>query len=607
MNAKSVLQNTFGFKEFRPTQQEIIEHVVAGHDAVVIMPTGGGKSLCYQVPALVRDGVGVVVSPLIALMQDQVQALRQYGVRAAALHSSLQKQDAFKTYQALKNNELDVLYVSPERLVMPEFLDLLRQVKIALFAIDEAHCVSQWGHDFRPEYTQLSMLKEFKCPRIALTATADGPTQGDIYRYLNLNDAKMFSSGFDRPNLQYHVTERKNAKSQLLHFINSEFPKDSGIVYCMTRNSVDEIAEFLQEEGVPALGYHAGMSREDREKNLNTFLHADRSVMVGTIAFGMGIDKPDVRFVAHLNLPKSIEAYYQETGRAGRDGLPSKVWMLYGLSDVMQLRGFQQRSEASDQQKRVESRKLEALLGFCETTRCRRQVLLNYFGENLVDRCGNCDNCLFPTESWDGTVPAQKILSCIYRTGQRFGAGHVIDVLTGQKSEKVLRFQHEKISTFGIGNELAANDWRAVLRQLMADGVVSVDMENFGSLYLTDLAFKIFKGEQQVFLRPLNEKDKRKKAKKVVVKSQSVLPSHQQSLETSEQKELFDSLRNLRLQIAKKQNVPPYIIFHDSTLLEMSKFRPRSHAELSQISGVGATKLSLYGSEFLRVIDGSPN
>jgi ATP-dependent DNA helicase RecQ len=593
METKTVLSQIFGYKEFRPAQEDIVNALCAGEDAIVIMPTGGGKSLCYQIPAIACEGVGIVVSPLIALMQNQVQALVQNGVRAATLNSSQGWKEAKAVEADLVAGRLDLLYVSPERILSPEFLSLLETVKISLFAIDEAHCVSQWGHDFRPEYAQLDVLCRFDTPRIALTATADNATLADIRRVLKLEDAKLFSTGFDRPNITYHVTERVNAKKQLLDFINSDHPDHSGIVYCMTRDSVDETVQFLVTHHIPALGYHAVMTSEQRENNLKQFLRGDRVVMVGTIAFGMGIDKPDVRFVAHLNLPKSIEGYYQETGRAGRDGKPAHAWMLYGLSDVVALRGFQQKSVASDEQKQLESRKLDALLGFCESTRCRRQILLGHFGQSLSTSCGNCDTCLTPLKTWDGTVAMQKLLSCLYRTGQRFGAMHIIDVLVGRTSEKVTRFQHDKLSTYGIGKEFTELQWRSVLRQAMAEGFVQVDVENFGSLKLTSSAQAVFRGERKVTLRPFPEKSKKKTKEKAVAQ-----------LENEGQRQLFERLRGVRFAIAKENNVPPYVVFHDSTLLEMSQKAPRELSELASISGVGENKLAKYGEVFLKAIAG---
>lgn len=592
--AHGILNQIFGFKEFRDPQGQIVDHIISGKNAMVIMPTGGGKSLCYQIPALVRSGVGIIVSPLIALMQDQVAALRQYGVKAAALNSSLSRQEAAQVFRDLESSAIDLLYVSPERMVMPEFSNLLKRLPIALCAIDEAHCVSQWGHDFRPEYTQLQIITELDCPRIALTATADALTQLDIKRYFKLEEAELFCSGFDRPNIQYNVTERNQAKTQILNLIRKEHAGEAGIVYCMTRDGVDELTQFLVENGLPAMGYHAGMSREARQQNLTQFLREDARIMVATIAFGMGIDKPDVRFVIHMNLPKSIEAYYQETGRAGRDGLPAKAWMLYGLSDVVQLRSMQSKSEASMQQKRIEGNKLESLLGFCESSRCRRQVLLEYFGEKRTEGCMNCDNCLSPPRVIDGTVLAQKLLSCIYRTGQSFGAGHVIDVLVGRRSEKVLRFGHNDLSTFGIGTEITEKRWRSVLRQLLADGLVNVDVEKFGSIYLQEAARHVFRNERRVMLREQVESTASKLKKK---KEKSAV-----HFTTPNQKTLFDELKKVRLNLAKAQSLPPYVIFHDSTLVEMAVKQPRNLEEMRQISGVGATKLAQYAEEFIQTI-----
>ncbi|MCH9670840.1 MAG: DNA helicase RecQ, partial [Gammaproteobacteria bacterium] len=500
---ESVLKRVFGYDAFRGPQAEIIAHTIEGGDALVLMPTGGGKSLCFQIPSLIREGVGVVVSPLIALMSDQVDALRQAGVRAAYLNSTLSRNEYEAVENAVRAGELDILYLSPEGLSSDRVRNLLDECEIALFAIDEAHCVSQWGHDFRPEYLGLSSLGERfpRIPRIALTATADEPTQKEIVERLGLGHAPVFISGFDRPNIRYHVVPKANARGQLLAFLKGNHRGDAGIVYCLSRKKVDETATWLESEGFQALPYHAGLDTHVRESHQNTFVHGDAVVIVATIAFGMGIDKPDVRFVAHLDLPKSIEAYYQETGRAGRDGLPSNAWMAYGLQDVITLRQMIDGSEANEARKRLESRKIDAILGFCELTACRRPTLLGYFGEHYEGQCGNCDNCLETVQTWDATEPARKALSCVYRTGQRFGVGYVIDILLGKTNERVRRFGHEQLSTFGIGSELNVQQWRSVFRQLIARGLLRLDIEGYGALTLTDECRPLLRGDASIELR----------------------------------------------------------------------------------------------------------
>lgn len=592
--AQQILKHVFGYEHFRLQQDEIIEQLVGGGEALVLMPTGGGKSLCYQIPALVRDGVGIIVSPLIALMQDQVDALRQVGVRAAFLNSTLASDEVQAVEADLRNGELDLLYVAPERLMMPRMLALMKQSRLALFAIDEAHCVSQWGHDFRPEYIKLSVLhEEFPdIPRIALTATADVPTRREIIERLALQDAKVFVSGFDRPNIRYRITENQgNARERLLRFILNEHEGDAGIVYCLSRKRVDEIAAWLSGKGLKAMPYHAGMSTEERKQNQARFLREDGVIIVATIAFGMGIDKPDVRFVAHLNLPKSLEAYYQETGRAGRDGLPANAWMMYGLQDVIMLKQMQENSDTDEAHKRIERHKLDAMLGFCELTTCRRQALLRYFDDHLDEPCGNCDTCLEPPETWDATVAAQKALSCVHRTGQRFGVNYVVDVLLGKKDERMQRFGHDQISTFSIGTELEQNEWRNLYRQLISRGLLSVDMEAYGGLRLTETSRPVLRGEQQLHLRKFVKASKAKsKTRKSSIYSKVT------------DEKLWEALRKLRTELAEKQAVPAYVIFHDATLMEMVERQPQTLVQLGNISGIGERKLEAYGEDFLAVI-----
>ena len=593
--AQQLLHSIFGYDSFRLQQADIIAQLVNGGEALVLMPTGGGKSLCYQIPALIRDGVGIVVSPLIALMQDQVSALQQVGVRAAFLNSSLNADEVRAVESALRNGELDLLYVAPERLLMPRMLALMSESKLALFAIDEAHCVSQWGHDFRPEYIQLSVLHERfpQVPRIALTATADAPTRREIIARLALEQAQVFVSGFDRPNIRYRIMENQgNAREQLLRFILNEHEGDAGIVYCLSRKRVDETAAWLSSKGLKAFPYHAGLSSEVRQKHQARFLRDEGVIIVATIAFGMGIDKPDVRFVAHLNLPKSLEAYYQETGRAGRDGLPANAWMMYGLQDVITLRQMQENSDTDEAHKRIERHKLDAMLGFCELTSCRRQALLRYFDDHLEAPCGNCDTCLEPPTTWDASVAAQKALSCVHRTGQRFGVNYVVDVLLGKQDERMQRFGHDKVSTFGIGKELEQNEWRHLFRQLISHGLLSVDIEGHGSLRLTEISRPVLRGETQLHLR------KFVKTSKARTKTRKTASAYSKQADAR----LWEALRTLRTELAEQQGVPAYVIFHDATLMEMVERQPQGLAQLANISGIGERKLDAYGEAFLAVI-----
>jgi ATP-dependent DNA helicase RecQ len=595
MLAQEILQTVFGYHEFRGNQQAVIEHLINGQDALVLMPTGGGKSLCYQIPAIARDGVGIVVSPLIALMQDQVDALLQVGVKAAFLNSSLDAQSARRVEQKLLAGELDLLYVAPERLLTSYFLELLTQTQVALFAIDEAHCVSQWGHDFRPEYVQLSILHERfpAIPRIALTATADGPTQREIIERLGLADARQFTTSFDRPNIHYRIVQKQNPREQLHRFLEAEHRGNAGIVYCLSRKRVEETAEWLVEKGWDALPYHAGLSNAIRQKHQQRFIREEGVIIVATVAFGMGIDKPNVRFVAHLDLPKSMEGYYQETGRAGRDGLPAQAWLSYGLGDVVSLRRMLDTSEADEQHKRLERRKLDALLGFCETTLCRRQVLLNYFGEAYKGPCQHCDNCQEPPALLDGKIPAQMALSCVYRTGQRFGVKYLVDVLLGKPTPQMARFNHETVSTFGIGKEFSQQQWQSIYRQLVAANMLTVDMGGYGALQLTEKSTPLLRGEETISLRIDADKPK-KKTKTLTKREQQHGPIPNDAL--------WQALKNKRLALAKEQGVPPYVIFHDSSLMEMHAKRPKNLDDFADISGVGQSKLERYGSVFIAVI-----
>jgi ATP-dependent DNA helicase RecQ len=597
---EDVLHRVFGYESFRLLQGDIIRELVSGGDALVLMPTGGGKSLCYQVPALVRTGTAVVISPLIALMQDQVAALTELGVKAAFLNSTMDFQQAMETENALMTGELDLLYCAPERLIQPRTMNLLKDASLSLFAIDEAHCVSQWGHDFRSDYLELSRLaEEFPgVPRIALTATADERTRKEIAERLSLTRARHFISSFDRPNIQYRIAPKTNANRQLLDFIEAEHKGDCGIVYCLSRNKVDATAKLLQKQGYNALPYHAGLDGATRSRHQERFLREDGVIIVATIAFGMGIDKPDVRFVAHLDLPKSLEAYYQETGRAGRDGNPSTAWMVYGLQDVIKLRQMLEASQGNDHFKRVERQKLDAMLGLCEVTQCRRQVLLRYFGDTLDEPCGNCDTCLNPPETWDGKVAVQKALSCVFRTGQRFGVTYLIDVLRGSENERILQSGHQKVSTYGIGQELSANEWKSVFRQLVANGYLRADPEGYGALQLTEECRPLLKGEVSIELR----KDPVPKTGKSGRTGSASAGRGRKFAEEVEDKEAWEALRACRKALADDKGVPPYVIFHDATLFEILTKQPESLADMAEITGVGAAKLEKYGDQFLAAL-----
>jgi ATP-dependent DNA helicase RecQ len=611
--ALSILQSVFGFPSFLGSQGEIIEHVANGGDALVLMPTGGGKSVCYQIPALMREGCGIIVSPLIALMHDQVAALREAGVRAACLNSTLSAEEAAKVERELLAGELDLLYVAPERLTTARFLGLLERTRLALFAIDEAHCVSQWGHDFRPEYIELSLLAERhpSVPRIALTATADEATRREIVSRLKLDGARVFISSLDRPNIRYEIVEKENARSQLLDFIRARHPGESGIVYCLSRAKTEETAAWLAAHDISALPYHAGMENAARAAHQDRFINEDGVVMVATIAFGMGIDKPDVRFVAHLDLPKTIEAYYQETGRGGGGGArpparrlvishgkPAEAWMSYGLADIVQQRRMIDESVADDTFKRAAVRKLDALVGLAETAGCRRVRLLDYLGE-ASGPCGNCDNCLNPPRVWDGTVAAQQALSCVYRTGQRFGAGHVVDVLLGRETERVSQLGHDRLSTFGIGKDRDQRQWRAVIRQLVALGHLWADGEAFGALKLTQSSRQVLKGETSVMLREQTTPPARvRRGKKAGARETAGAAAPDSAL--------LRALRSWRLGVAREHGVPAFVVFHDGTLETIAALRPGTREALRGVSGVGEKKLERYGEALLEVVRSHP-
>ena len=590
----AILKKTYGYDQFRGQQAVIIDHIVAGGDAFVLMPTGGGKSLCYQIPSLCRIGVGIIVSPLIALMQDQVEALKQLGIRAAAINSSMEASHVASVKRAIRAGEIDMVYVAPERLLMSDFLELLEQSPVALFAIDEAHCVSQWGHDFRPHYTQLSQLAERfpNIPRIALTATADAPTRKDIVERLNLTQGRTFVAGFDRPNIHYTITIKDSAKQQILRFIKSH-TNESGIVYCLSRQNVEDMAAWLKKEGCKALPYHAGLEAATRAKNQEIFLKDEAVIMVATIAFGMGINKPDVRFVVHMSIPKNIEAYYQETGRAGRDGLPAEALMLYGMADVAMQRSFIENSGAPDQQKRIENHKLNALLGLCEAACCRRQVLLDYFNDSAAP-CQNCDTCLNPRETFDATLETQKALSTVYRTGQRFGVAYLTDVLMGKDNPRIPQFGHDNLPVYGIGKDTSKNDWQSIFRQLVAGNLLEVDTAEHGGIRLSARGLQFLKQKESIRLSRPEQRTK------IAAKTRELRDAIQ--LEGQGDNDLLTALKALRMSLAKAQNLPPYVIFHDKTLREMAIRKPSTRDQLLAISGVGEQKIERYGHAFLAAI-----
>ncbi len=602
MQPQQILKKYFGYDTFREHQLDVIQKIIDGQDAFVLMPTGIGKSICYQIPSIIRHGVGLVISPLIALMQDQVGALRQSGVSAEFLNSSLSRPEAQLVENRVVSGKADILYVAPERLQSEGFQRFIQKFPIAVFAIDEAHCVSQWGHDFRPEYLTISGVTDNfpNVPRIALTATADTVTRQDIMDKLKLGRAAQFVSSFDRANIYYRVLLKNNDQQQLYDFIQSEHPGEPGIVYVRTRRRADQIASWLQEKGLPAFSYHAGLDPHTRTERQRQFLHDDGLIIVATIAFGMGIDKPDVRFVAHLDLPASMEAYYQETGRAGRDGQPADAWMVYSLADVVAMRKLLDQSEGDEAFKRIQQRKLEALLGYGEAVECRREALLGYFGETYPAPCRSCDNCSQTVEAWDGTIAAQKALSCVYRTGQRFGAAHLTDILVGNPNERILRLRHDKLKTFGAGKELSPKEWRSVYRQLLAAGMLSVNIGKISGYRLTEKSWSVLRSERKVRLR----KDPRLVRNKKAIKAST---KHKPDLMDDDSRQLFEKLRRLRLDLSKKLGVPPFVIFHDKTLTEMATFKPGSRGEFLQINGVGEQKAEKFGDIFLNAINEGSN
>ena len=600
-----LLQDIYGHRGFRPPQEEVIDTLMAGRDALVLMPTGGGKSVCYQIPAMLRPGAGIVISPLIALMQDQVAALQQSGVRAGFLNSSLTAAEAAKVERQLRGGELDILYLAPERLIQPRSLALLADSAVSLFAIDEAHCVSQWGHDFREDYLALSLLHETfpHVPRIALTATADARTRREIVSRLALEEARLFLAGFDRPNIRYRISLKQQPRQQLLRFLQEEHSGDAGIVYCLSRKKTEETARWLDERGFNALPYHAGLSAGQRAAHQARFLQEDGVIIVATIAFGMGIDKPDVRFVAHLDLPKTIEAYYQETGRAGRDGLAADAWMVYGLQDVIKLRQMLERSEGDERFKRVERIKLNAMLGLCETAGCRRHTLLAYFDEDSPAECSNCDNCLSPQQTWDGTEAARKALSAVYRSGQRFGVGHLIDVLRGEETAKVQQFRHQRLSVHGIGADLSVDEWHSVFRQLTVRGYIRVDADRYGALVLEEERCRpLLRGAERVDLRRDPPQQTARRAARALRRAAAKEALAAADIDPA----LWERLRAHRLSCAKSQGVPPYMIFHDSTLRAMAAAKPRSLTEFAALPGVGRSKLEKYATGFLTIFNQHP-